>query len=652
MSGISIDLDVFNEIDDEVFLAPELENLATEEAKRVYNQALTGNRKNPVERLTDFVSDPVGNVLNPVASSLVDTGSGVLTGLAGIGQLSALTTETAKQGLAWLQGEEYTDEQKQEFIEKSVTEPEIARQAAYANYREKVSSRKPSAIAGFIGEVIPTVIANPQKAAQGFFGKTLQSMFYGGLSGSMEFAEGGSQDRAMNTMIGVASGGAFDILQQVGRKAYQISKEAFSPSIGDFAQTDKIDVAETLSKSDVKTVIRSAGELGITVTPAEASGDMLLVHGQNTLNINQASREQLSEFLTKRNDSLTENILSLQKIADGDLQYTGATFSPSSETPFKAPFVTKVDEVKWKKTREDVYRQTLETEEMKAVFGASPMLSQLHNSYQKALKKPPTKRTNADVIKITAFTDLKKKLNIEGSMPINNVGYLDMLITNLDDLLEQTAEITTKGARDQALISNQRKALSGVLKRRVEGYESLKNQQQRALAVSNLQKAVDVDKTRSEDYAEAFYNNILKNTKKREELLRQLATDPTAQKKVNDLTLVMSHIFSDANVSKLVKGTEKDLAAMGTGGLGTLGAIGLKFRELVRNDAGLINVITNPQWTSDISKLKGRTADETLQNLTSFLSRVVNTSDKIETALGQKQTTREDLMQAVSQRTM
>ena len=31
MSGISIDLDVFNEIDDEVFLAPELENLATEE---------------------------------------------------------------------------------------------------------------------------------------------------------------------------------------------------------------------------------------------------------------------------------------------------------------------------------------------------------------------------------------------------------------------------------------------------------------------------------------------------------------------------------------------------------------------------------------------------------------------------------------------
>ena len=131
-----------------------------------------------------------------------------------------------------------------------------------------------------------------------------------------------------------------------------------------------------------------------------------------------------------------------------------------------------------------------------------------------------------------------------------------------------------------------------------------------------------------------------------------MATDPTAQKKVNDLTLVMSHIFSDANVSKLVKGTEKDLAAMGTGGLGTLGAIGLKFRELVRNDAGLINVITNPQWTSDISKLKGRTADETLQNLTSFLSRVVNTSDKIETALGQKQTTREDLMQAVSQRTM
>ena len=642
-SDIEIDMSVFDSIYEEEFVTPQLEAQIAADAEAARLQALTGSRVAPIERAKEFLSNPIDNIATPISDVLTDTASGAVTGLAGIAQVSAAVQETARQGFDWLVGEEYTDVEKEKYIQLAVTDPELARQNVYSNYRQKVSGSKPSPIAGFIGEVVPTMVANPKKVAQGFFGKVLQSSFYGGLSGSMEFVEGGQNERNMNTLIGTSTGGILDSLQQAGRRAVRVGKEAWNPSVRDFADTPEVDLAAKLSTGEVNKVLAAARGLGITVTPAEASGDSLLIHGQNTLNINQASREQLSEFLVARNDALTENILSLQRVADKDLQYAGVSFVPASGQPAKAPFVTKQDQVKWKTTREEVFRQTLEPEELTAVLGASPLLANAYNKYVKALNKPASKRTDADALAIEAVNRVKKQAGIVGDMPLNNVGFLDMLVRDLDVLLDKTIV-------DPSLVRNQRKAMSGVLKRRVEGYESLKQQQQRALAVSNLQNVVDPATTRPEDFAETFYNNVLRDRKKREELLRQLETDPTAKKKVEDLTLVMSHIFSDAGVTKLIKGAEKDVFAQGTGGGGTLGAIALKFREIVRNDSGLINVITNPQWTSDISKLKGRTSNETLQNVTAFLSRVVNTTDKIETSLGVKQQTREEAIQQMINR--
>ena len=114
-----------------------------------------------------------------------------------------------------------------------------------------------------------------------------------------------------------------------------------------------------------------------------------------------------------------------------------------------------------------------------------------------------------------------------------------------------------------------------------------------------------------------------------------LATDPLAQKKLTDLTTVMSHIYGDSSLTKLMTNEAEDLLRATSGG--TFGKAGLAFNKLsalIKNDAGMINVITNPQWTFDISKLKGRTSKETLDNLTNYLSRVVSTSDKIEEAIG------------------
>ena len=576
--SIEINIEDLNSIDREDELTLE-ERLATE-TSRVRRKALTGDRRSPKEQITEFFGDPMGNIAKPASNLLTDVGSGAITGLSGVAQLSALTTETVKQGYLNFIGEDYTDAEKNERIAQNITDPELRRQSEYAAYRKRISNKEPSSIAGFIGEVIPTMVANPKKAAEGVFGRIVQSTLYGGLAGGMEFTEGGSNERAMNAIF-------------------------------------------------------AARTLGINVTPAEATGDIFLTHGQNTLNVNTASREQLSEFIMKRNDAMTESIISLQKRLDDDILQPrelgtfGKIQATSQEQP-KAPFIFKRDKVLWKKTKEDVYRQNLEPEELVKVINQSPILQKVHNDYQKARKKPPSKRTEADVIALENINELKRTLGIEGDLPFTNVGYLDMLIQNLDAISSRAG--LPVNAR---VVNNQRKVLSKALKDRVPEYSSLKQQQQRAIAVSTLKNSVDDSVVTSGDYAETFYTNVLKNKKSRENMMGLLATDPLAQKKLTDLTTVMSHIYGDSSLTKLMTNEAEDLLRATSGG--TFGKAGLAFNKLsalIKNDAGMINVITNPQWTFDISKLKGRTSKETLDNLTNYLSRVVSTSDKIEEAIG------------------
>ena len=60
-------------------------------------------------------------------------------------------------------------------------------------------------------------------------------------------------------------------------------------------------------------------------------------------------------------------------------------------------------------------------------------------------------------------------------------------------------------------------------------------------------------------------------------------------------------------------------------------------RGYFANDKGVINLITNPKWQYDISKLKGRTPEATLNALSSYLGRVVSVSDAVEEKLNFKE---------------
>ena len=56
-----------------------------------------------------------------------------------------------------------------------------------------------------------------------------------------------------------------------------------------------------------------------------------------------------------------------------------------------------------------------------------------------------------------------------------------MLVDNLDQVLDKGADVTTAaGKKQRAIVQNQRKALSQVMKNKVSGYADMKSQGQRA----------------------------------------------------------------------------------------------------------------------------------------------------------------------------
>ena len=613
-------------------------------ASMVKLEELMGDPRSPLQQATDFVADPKENLLKPVSAGLSDFVSGLNTGIVGVGQAVAEVATAVPLGLSWLLSEEdegfFTAEDREKFIQGNITQPELARQELYAQYRRDLTGEDPSGFMEVAGQIFPSLAVNPKKAAPTVLGRMFQAGKFGGVSGGMEFTEGGTGEKAQNAIIGATLGVGFQGgidgavgLKRLTEKARLRKLTANNPTASD-----------VLSRAEQTEVVKAAERLGITITPAEATGDLMLIHGQNQLVLNEATRGELAEFLLQRNDALTENILKLQRVGDRDLQYTGATFTPASisgaadATPVRAPFLGKQDEVRWKKSRQEVYRKSIDQEDLAEVLMASPLLQRQFIKYQTALKTKPTKRTDAQVLDLEVFNKLKRDLEIEGDMPLNNVGFLDMLINNLDQVLDKGSEAGTAAAKSQrAAIQGQRKALSETLKKKVAGYADVKSQGQRALAVSMLRNAVDETTTAAGDYAETFYKNVLKDKKKREELISILkANDPQAASHVADLGLVMSHIFSDANIARKIKEVSGDIATESTGGAGTVSKYApllVKFKSMLTKDEAMLRVLTDPRWASAVKGLKGRTPDETLLKLTNFFTTVTNTSNYIENTL-------------------
>lgn len=609
-------------------------------ASAIKREELTGDPRSPMQQAVDFVSDPTENLLKPASAASMDFISGLNTGIVGATQLGAEIATLPPVGVNWLLGEDFfTMEDREKFLNEYITQPELTRQKLYSQYREELTGEEPSSVATILGQIFPSLAVTPTKAAPTVVGRLMQSGKFGGISGGMEFTEGGSGQRASNVMIGTALGVPLQGLIEGGITIKRFREKAQLQKL----TVDSPSVKTALTREETQQVLEAAQRLGITVTPAEATNDLLLIHGQRQLNVNEATRGELAEFIMQRNDDLTENILKLQRVGDQDLQYAGAKFTPTGvggETA-RPPFLGKQDEVRWKKTRQEVYRKTLDQEELDKILQVSPLLQSQVVKYKAALKTKPTKRTDEQVLALESINKLKRDLGIEGDIPFNNVGFLDMLVDNLDQVLDKGADVTTAaGKKQRAIVQSQRKALSQVMKNKVSGYADMKAQGQRAKVVSMLRNAVD-DTVPVGDYPKKFYDTVLKDKKKRDELVSMLKTSsPNAAQTVADLGLVMQHIFGDANIAKKIAQTSEDVVAMRGGG-GNFATAWVKLRSMLKKDEAMIRVLTDPRWATGIKDLKGRTSNETLMNLTSFLTTVTNTENTIEKLVGLREERRQ-----------
>lgn len=592
-------------------------------------QALADPRS-PAQQAVEGISSFL--VSNQPPALLADVVMGLSKGRAGAQQGVSQAVDKASELFNWFIGEEYDAEEAAQIRQEEITNPEITRQKVYAKLRQDITGDKPSSLALIVGEALPTGAFGPSAGA-GVLKSLLQSAAAGGISGYMEFTEGGEKERATNTLFGSAISVGMDALFRAAEPVLKAGARMKEASLRELAQTEQIDLKQTLSKPEVAKVTKAAEELGIVVTPAEATGDQLLIFGQEQLNLTTATREQIADFINKRNDALTEGMLSLQRIADRDIgiggRLDGATFTPTVDGSTRAPFVLSKDEEAFKQTRQQVFKQTLDFKDFNELISASPSLRKIINDYQAALKAKPDKRTANQAVALDAINDLKKELGLPAGFPIENVGFMDMMLKRFDKLLPSGVGKTGAAKADERLIAKQRDAVSQRLKEKVPGYGDLKAREQRALAVKTLQDAIDSSATQGVNI-ENFYNTLLKDKKARLDLLRKLSTDKGAQKKVNDLATVLSHVLSDANLAKKIKDVGADSSPTAD--------IYRRFKGYFSNDRGVINLITSPEWQYDISKLKGRTPEATLRALSNYLGRVVSVSDAAEETIGFKET--------------
>ena len=591
-------------------------------------QALADPRS-PAQQAVEGVSSFL--VSNQPPALLADVVMGLSKGRAGAQQGVSQAVDKASELFNWVIGEEYDAEEAAQIRQEEITNPEITRQKVYAKLRQDITGDKPSSLALIVGEALPTGAFGPS-AGVGVLKSLLQSAVAGGISGYMEFTEGGEKERATNTLFGSAVSVGMDALFRAAEPVLKAGARMNEASLRELAQTEQIDLKQTLSKPEVAKVTKAAEELGIVVTPAEATGDQLLIFGQEQLNLTTATREQIAGFINKRNDALTEGMLSLQRIADRDIgiggRLDGATFTPTVGGSTRAPFVLSKDEEAFKQTRQQVFKQTLDSKDFNELISASPSLRKIINDYQAALKAKPDKRTANQAVALDAINDLKKELGLPAGFPIENVGFMDMMLKRFDKLLPSGVGKTGAAKADERLIAKQRDAVSQRLKEKVPGYGDLKAREQRALAVKTLQDAIDSSATQGVNI-ENFYNTLLKDKKARLDLLRKLSTDKGAQKKVNDLATVLSHILSDANLAKKIRDVDPDSTLSAT--------VFSRIKGHFANDKGVINLITSPEWQYDISKLKGRTPEATLRALSNYLGRVVSVSDAAEETIGFKE---------------
>ena len=482
------------------------------------------------------------------------TGESLLIGL-GSG-INRVLQEGQKVGMGFLE--------KNFLVEQGSTEAlsnDINNEREFFN-KTPVGDSTAGKIGQFTGEVLPTLVV-PGGVTGGVLRRMVAGAGAGAISGAMaptDESDLANEDRVINTIAGTAFGAVLPGLFQGGKfvtnKVHEFTK-GFKPS----SALD--DIAQSVTRSDVRASLESARRLNTFMTPAETTGFGELVVREGSIRLDDPALRKLGTSIRNREGTLKKSIVELvEEIAP--------------DTPERAKLISEGYEAL---NRTAMRPKLLEGIQNDRVLG---------KQYKKFLKA-------------TGFSEAIAEI------PENSFSRLD----HFNEFLRERATSFFNSGKTRAgrQITEKRKELLNFLDTTVPEYGIARREAQLNIIKKQMNKGmakikgtgfVDDSGVPVPD-AVQFYQKFLKSGEAYEDLVMNLTDHPGALQKISDLRTVLSSIESSP-LKKLFRAAPEPTEGIRTVGLREAG---LALTETLRINksrysSAMLDLITDPKWDSKI----------------------------------------------------
>lgn len=327
------------------------------------------------------------------------------------------------------------------------------------------------------------------------------------------------------------------------------------------------DILKGVEGTNYKEFLNAADRLGLDyVTPAEASGNPFTGAAQGSVGKTEKGAELLYSAGQKRATSEKNSINNLL-----DTVFNVSDKSPTSDT----------------KTISRLYKETGDSRVTKN-FIHELNENEIYQAAKKRVESVPAYRQALKGAQEDSFT------------------YLDQVKRALGDMSE-SAKVQGSPTNESRLIKSFEKGFVKKLDKINPDYATARALSERKIARDKIEGSLN----KSQYTGSNFYNKILSNDKKFNKLKYSLRNVPEAQRKLDDMRMVFGRLINTptAKTAEALSRTSmsKDRA--------TYGAISHKVKEILsggRYDKAAVELITNPKWNEELSKLNKVTNSEKL----------------------------------------
>jgi hypothetical protein len=377
-------------------------------------------------------------------------------------------------------------------------------------------------------------------------------------------------------LAGLGGYGGYKGAEMVGADSLPAKTAAatLGASLGLIGKTPKSEARENMLKgvegSNYKEKLEAGQRLGLDyLTPAEVSSNPFVAAQQGAAGKTEKGAQLLYQRGQERIESEKQAINKLF-----DTIYDKEKLNPEVKSLYKSSY------------QESVPQNFVESLKQNEVF-------------KEAVKRMESK---------AAFKESLK------GVPENSIGYLDHVKQSIDDMVERAP------AKEQRILLQTQNKILKKMDSISPNYGQARELAERGILRKKLEDKLNTKST----MGTTFYNALLKNDKKYGKLQFSLRNVPEAQQQLKDMRSVFGDLINPPTIK-----TAAGLAKTGmTQERNTRQALANKLKEMLsggKYDTAAIDLITNPNWKDELSKLK---------DISSFKTKASKVTDLLGRAAG------------------